>query len=556
MSDDALYKAFLGELAALEQFRISYSGEHPGVPLSREDPDVRRITEALAMFTARTRRAAERSLGLSMLRMFRQHFPFLLSPVPAFGMLRARTLPTFVDTALVPRGTQVVLTPPAAHPARALTPAASAPARLLFRTLAPLRVLPIALERLDRIVLESSGYRMIAAFRAAHDRVHELGELRLYVNHLNDFQSSLTVFHALKRHTRRVLAVFDQDVGEETPGAECSCSFGAPETGGEPELFAHPLEHVRTFFHVPQQDLFISVQVPPPPRGFRRFSLCFELDPRFPRELKLAVDTLALNVVPMANLVRELADPIAYDAMRDRYPILHPDVTMRYRPHSVVGAYRLDREEGMVPLRPRVVGETSEAYEIEFEGHDTERRAFLTLDMPQGFAAPFRVAADAFWHQPLVETDEHVAYDVALFDRYFDGLKWDNVGALEHSHDSPLGDDIEGLLSLLSLKNKRFLERSELAFLFEALGATGSLPFSGLVRALKAARFEQKPYARGTTGYKYVYYLTFARIDGSELPLLDLFAHKALRALSAWSVDEVVELVVEVPSLEQRLVYT
>ena len=42
---------------------------------------------------ARTRRAGERSLGLSMLRLFRQHFPFLLSPTPSMAMLHARVTP-------------------------------------------------------------------------------------------------------------------------------------------------------------------------------------------------------------------------------------------------------------------------------------------------------------------------------------------------------------------------------------------------------------------------------------------------------------------------------
>jgi len=58
-----LEKAFLAELESLEKFRISYTGLYPNAPLTREDPDVRRLMEAMAMFTARTRLAAERSLG-------------------------------------------------------------------------------------------------------------------------------------------------------------------------------------------------------------------------------------------------------------------------------------------------------------------------------------------------------------------------------------------------------------------------------------------------------------------------------------------------------------
>ena len=52
---DRLERAFLAELEALEKFRISYTGLYPSAPLAHEDPDIRRLMEALAMFTARTR---------------------------------------------------------------------------------------------------------------------------------------------------------------------------------------------------------------------------------------------------------------------------------------------------------------------------------------------------------------------------------------------------------------------------------------------------------------------------------------------------------------------
>ena len=47
---DSLYEAFLEEMHELEDFRISHATEHPGVPLDRDDPDVRRLVEALAFF--------------------------------------------------------------------------------------------------------------------------------------------------------------------------------------------------------------------------------------------------------------------------------------------------------------------------------------------------------------------------------------------------------------------------------------------------------------------------------------------------------------------------
>ena len=55
MASDELQKAFLEEMHALDNFRMAYAAEHPSTPLDRDDPDVRRLMEAMAFFTARTR---------------------------------------------------------------------------------------------------------------------------------------------------------------------------------------------------------------------------------------------------------------------------------------------------------------------------------------------------------------------------------------------------------------------------------------------------------------------------------------------------------------------
>ena len=56
-----LYDEFLSELELLEKFRITYSGIHPFAPVERDDQDVQRMVEALAVFSARSRLAGERS---------------------------------------------------------------------------------------------------------------------------------------------------------------------------------------------------------------------------------------------------------------------------------------------------------------------------------------------------------------------------------------------------------------------------------------------------------------------------------------------------------------
>jgi len=194
VAQDLLEKAFLAELEALEKFRISYTGMYPSTPLTREDPDIRRLIEALAMFTARTRLAAERGIDQSMLRIFRQHFPYLLDPTPAMVMLSAKPTARYVDATELPAGTEVFLIERAGKPADQRV--------FRMRTLAKLRLLPIEIESLDIQRTRARTYRLFIHFTAAFRRNDEIGELNLYVNHLDDLVSSISVLYALKEHLR------------------------------------------------------------------------------------------------------------------------------------------------------------------------------------------------------------------------------------------------------------------------------------------------------------------------------------------------------------------
>lgn len=547
--EDPLYKAFLGEMEALEKFRITYTGLHPSAPLNRDDPDVRRLIEALAMFTARTRRASERSLTISMMRVFRQHFPHLLSPMPAMAMLHAKTDSRFVDQVTVPRGSKVALSPRDGE--------LGSVTELSFRTLSNLRLLPVELDRVDIFRREEGGFRMLLRFESMHARPDSVEQINLYINHLNDFMSSLTVQHALKNHLRRAAISFDERVTEDTQGDTCQVNFGAPEV--EPsqlQAFEHPLQRARSFLQFPQQEMFMNISVSGQAREeWRAFTLILDVAPSWPTELKLSPDTFQLHVTPIVNIAQQMSDPIECDGTKERYTLLHADAAGKYRMHSVLGVYRLDHDDGLIPLRPGVVGDERDAYEVEFEGKGDKRRGFVCLDFPAAFAEPFRVVADAFWHQPVLEEDSSIELDASLSDRYFDGVHWETLGAVLPGRDNHLNDRLESVLHLLSIKNQRFLGQQELLFLLDVLGVSQDRNFRDLVQEVQKVDIESKPYAKGNSGFKYTYRITYKPLDRSDVPLLDLFSRKLLEVLQVWSIEEVVELAVLVPSLELHLLY-
>ncbi len=87
--DNMPYQTFLEELQDLANFRLEYSLDNPDALLEAEDPDVKRIIEALAFFSARTKISALRNIDATNRRLYQQFFSHMLSPLPAIVMLQA-----------------------------------------------------------------------------------------------------------------------------------------------------------------------------------------------------------------------------------------------------------------------------------------------------------------------------------------------------------------------------------------------------------------------------------------------------------------------------------
>jgi type VI secretion system protein ImpG len=548
VAQDLLEKTFLAELEALEKFRISYTGLHRNTPLTREDPDVRRLIEAMAMFTARTKLAGQRSIDLSLLRIFRQHFPYLLDPPPAMTMLRAETTARYVDMTELPRGTEVYLIENTDKKSKART--------FRFRTLGKLRILPIEIESVDIFKTKHKSYRLLVRFTTAFRRNDEIGDIDLYVNHLDDLPSSLMVLYAFKRHLRSVSVVWDKDhIDEDTQGTPCQVSFGMPE-GARQELerLDHPLLRARSFVHYPRQELYINVKGVRAPRNWQSFTVVFDLKDSWPTELALTKDAFNLHVVPMINQRQEMGDPIEHDGTKERHPVRHPDHGAHFNLQRLLAVYLMS-DKGLVPLEPAILGTMRDSYDVYYEGQDEDRRAYLTLNLPGAFDKPVRVAMEALWYQPGLRGKLASDFHAKLADRFVDGVKWSLGGPLATPADNDLVSDRDGLLELLSIKNQRFLQTGDLLFLLGALGVKREPFFAGIVEALSLVNVVSKPLAKGSHGFKYIYELTFDELDSTDLPRLDLFCGKLLDVLIAWSVEEVVEITAIVKNLAQTLQY-
>jgi len=547
--DDDVENAFLNELAAIDRFRITYTGTYPNTPLSREDPDVRRLLEGMAMFTARTRVAPARGMANNVLRLFRQHFAQLLGPAPTIGMLKTKPTTRFVDPASLPAGSEVLLVEPGSK--------GSDDRVFRFRTLGELRILPLELHSVVPLRLADRGFRFVLQFRwtTRHAMMMDIGDLNLHINHLDDLASSMTIAHALEKHLKSATVIFGQTVREDTQGTPCRVSFGAPKQRNELGRDDHPLRDVRNDLRFPRRHLYLNIHGISLPKAVETFAVCLDVGPGFPLELRPMQDGFELFAVPMINERIDMANPIEHDGTKERHPVLHPDVAGKFVPSDVWGVYRIT-DKGLDPIEPAVVSRgpgtssdpatTRPTYDVTYEGNDQNRTAFVTLAIQGAFRKPVEVAVEATWHQPSVDSINLDDIRVALANRHLAGLEWSCCGPLSPHIESEIQDDDQELLELLSIKHQRTLEHEHLRCLLRALGAAEGSPYEKFSTAMQKIDVDRKPAPKSSTGFKYVYNIQFAELGPTEIPKFEMYCRRLFDLLSAWSTEEVVEIVAHV----------
>ena len=257
----------------------------------------------------------------------------------------------------------------------------------------------------------------------------------------------------------------------------------------------------------------------------------------------------------MANLRRDMADPITHDATVERHLLRHPDDAARFVPHSLLGVYLL-AGKAMEPLEPGILGPTRLGYESAFSGKGTDRRGWLLLEMPGSFDEPARVAVEASWTQPDIVGLHATDLSLAAADRHVEGVSWTCEGALAPPTDSEVEDRRDELLALTGLKGQRLLSANDLTFLLRALGGLRRPEFARLLHGMVAADHRSRPAAGAAGGLCQVYTLTFKDLAASDLPALDLLASQMLSLLQSWSIEQVIELVTLVPHLGHTARYT
>jgi len=521
----SFYEDFLVELKAVDDFLAYRSGDATFV--RREDPDVRRLMESIAFFSARTRHAASDQLRRSMLQLARGHLDDFLSPQPSRALIQV--VPSgLVDAAVLPAGTRLRLT-------------TSDNELGLFSTMVDVTLRPLQIDFAELQLRGGGGFRLVIRIRARR-AVEEIAEpLAIHLSYLNDYQRSLHLQYRLSRHLPDdgVSVFYDQAPDPSRVGAPCGVSFGgAPRAHPEPGA-GGCIEQIRTFLHFPAKELVLQVALARARSPWRQAWLCLDLDDGWPRELVIDKAVFRLFVVPIENLVRDAAVPIKCDGTRAHYPIEPARGDARLTLHSVIGVFQ-DTAAGRDPIPPVHVASGDPSYDLDQVDDGSGAGApRLVLRLPDAFHAPRLISVEARWHQPWFDSAAQVT-TVELQTRHLPGVELRLLGALTPHRPSALWRDPAAMLHVLSRRASRVLQRRDLISLMTLLGADHDSAYAGIdAEVLQIEAYEEPADRHRGGGIRVVYRIKLDEVDDDRLGLVAGYLRCIELLLDAWSANPV-----------------
>ncbi|MFU8788584.1 MAG: type VI secretion system baseplate subunit TssF [Methylobacter sp.] len=532
--DNTQYRAFLEELQDLADFRLNYALDYPGAGLEGEDPDVKRIIEALAFFGARTQIAVMRSMDSTNRRLYQQFFSYLMTPLAAMAMIQAKPNGHLTEALELPAGTEFELRPDQGG-------------MVMFRTNRALRVLPMTLEGVRQELLPESGIRLLLTFKANFPLNEQLETLSLHINYLNDLALSLKVFNFLGRSLKSAGVQF----GAYNPDQACTpCGFnlGAPPVDITTDEWLHPLEVERYYFHFPQQELYLDLDIPVAPRNWKQFTVVLTCDQPWPRQLGLNRSLFHLFAVPLVNNQRAMAQPIICDGTQEHYAIRHPMPDLGFSLQKVLGVYEVG-ELGMLPFRPGILAGGNGSYEIE-QGPPKDGGGYLYRVIPHfpaSFEEPRTLVIEALWQQPWYDMIVQSNYTLQAFRRQLPGVEWELLDTVIPHAENRQMDNISRYMHLLTLMHAPSFSGQNMKDLLLALGSVSAGRFQGVFNSLIDVRLEEVPLGEAEAHKtRQTYYLCFKPQADGGLELIDGFVRHVGQVLDFWLADAQVSVSWEV----------
>lgn len=527
---------FLDELLRLDAYLADIGGSGEDVP-SAADPEVRRLLEAVAFFSARTQQMAYRGMLDAVSALAGEHCDFLRHPLGACGLVRAVDAGGWSSAVALPQGTPLLV--------ESGDGAAAQLATSVSAVLAPVRVFAARLE-------VSDDARWLVLGVAAPVRLAQLGWLCLHVDLLGDLARSIGLHRRLRAACRsaRYLGGGLGISAASDPGSSSAfrarprleVRFGA-RAGALGDHEPPALEAVRRHLQLPQRDLFINIELPAEARDTQAW-LALELAPACD-ELSFTAQTFQPNVLPVENAIRAPADPLVDDGRAPWQQLVPPGdlVAPRYAnagaPFELCQIERVCELEGdqETTLFATALGEPGRSYRLERRVTRGRERPHLSLAVPGSPTRPRRVRVDAVWTQPGLDLSTLGRTRVRPWRLGLPDVGWKLLEGTSPFLPSPLEGAPARLMELLAWTTRQTPTRDELVRLLLLMSAGVSI-WGKLVETIESVSWRELPDDRGSEGATDGARLEVAiecRAPEEELePVLDDLMGQIELLLNAW----------------------
>ncbi len=530
--DDKIYQAFLEEMQALENFRATHSTLYRNTPLELvEDPDTQRLVEAVAFFAARSRLQGISKIAQIHQLLFRQYFSFLVNPLPAMGLLQLQPSLRHPEPLSIPEETELVCN---TYDGR----------KAYFQTLDAVVLSSLFFHRCDFYRKVQGGWRLELTYQSPHVTSESLNKMCFYINHLNSFFGSLRVFFAINRALQGVTVHYDEVDVKNKIGASCAYRFGA---SNQRKIFNHPLERIRSYLHFPEQEMFMTVDIPDSQKKWQTITLCFDLSDEWPDGLILNKESLVLYVLPIVNLKTDRAEPIECNGMKDGYPILYSNPAHQFKLHTVLSVSEV-LQRGMRPIKPGIIDARGSSYEIDFFEDK------LYLDFTSAFEKTKTISVEAQWTQVWFADYLDQEFKIRFAEDHLGGLKIQLLQQMRGHEITAVEKDPQFLIRILALKNQNKLSLSELLFLMGSLKNIEHSYFKVVPPLIKNLEVFQQSDRIGL-GPTVCYTFQLKEWDGRGWELVILFFKNLNHFLNCWLSNFHVETKVFFPYMKAPVIF-
>ena len=463
------HNTFDEELTFLASIQSRFSHIHQQGPVEFDDPDVKRLIEAMAAFMAKGRIAGRSQIDQLHQRVFQQLLPYIASPIASMGLVQANSQ-QITEATLLAKNTAFTVTSDDDDKADYIS--------MHAMPLRPVAITDLALSG-DNLTIGQSAKQLNIVLEAANGMPGDLQHLPLYLNINNNYAVTRQFINLLSSKLVSVSAVFDNGP-QEVSG---SFVFGACQPQEQQDLplgfaidqqlsGAHPVEKFRRFFQLPQQENYLNVYFADSPQYWKKCELKLGLQSPWPRHIKLSSSFFKLGIICVENVIKEFAETFIFDATRSSQTLRPPSTNPELKMLKCLGVYQGAVKERQL-LSPGILKSGNGAYELHLQG---AALPLIDIQLAEAFLNPVKITAEVLWHQPdfsahlwkkLSVRTSRLAIPKLLF----------NLSIPPLPHVGMSDNEPHSLLELSLLKNKDILSLEEILFILDSLGSVFNREF-------------------------------------------------------------------------------